>query len=193
MPQAGHSGGGRRGAISVQGSGPEPAESLPLCTSLPVRPLGAAPPLPVRTLGPRQVKSAPGSHGRGGMRTRGHLLLPFQHRGWPRRGPGSTVLPGSARAIGRAVPCRRWRTYFSLLNMMNSFRTVSKHCWRCPFCQRAERGESMREQLPGSRDRGADDQSLDSAGPQKAGAGPGLCGWSGPDGTGRLCQREPGR
>lgn len=22
---------------------------------------------------------------------------------------------------------------FSLLNMMNSFRTVSKHCWRCPF------------------------------------------------------------
>lgn len=30
------------------------------------------------------------------------------------------------------------RTYFSRLNMINSFRTVSKHCCRCPFCQKAQ-------------------------------------------------------
>lgn len=34
---------------------------------------------------------------------------------------------------------RTGRTYLSLLNTMNSFRTVSKHCCSCPFCQRAQR------------------------------------------------------
>lgn len=96
---SGHAGDGGPRTVSTQSSGTKPSESLPLCTSLPVCPLGAAPPLPTKTPGPGDVRVAPGSHGRGGMRTRGHLLLPFQHHGWLRRGPGTTVLPGSPGAI----------------------------------------------------------------------------------------------
>lgn len=50
-------------------------------------------------------------------------------------------LPPPGLWFRRALPRRRWQwTYFSLLNTMNSFRTVSKHCCRCPFCQRAQTG-----------------------------------------------------
>lgn len=45
------------------------------------------------------MKVVSGSHGRGRIRTRGHLLLPFPHHGWLRGGPGTTILPGRRAAI----------------------------------------------------------------------------------------------
>lgn len=151
----GHIQSGRGGpwAVAIRTSGTEPSVSLPCYISIPVHWPGPAmaTPLHLKTLRIRELKLVPGSHGGGRITAWGHLPLSFLHHGCLRQGPGTTILPGRPAAIwsevGGDLPsiwsgvgggCWR-RTYFSLLNMMNSFRTVSKHCWRCPFCQRAER------------------------------------------------------
>ena len=151
------------------------------------------PPLPTKTPGPRQVKLAPGSHGRGGIRTRGHLLLPFQHRGWLRWAPRDHRFPGSPRAIweGSAQQLPEGDLLLSVeydeflphgLQALLQVSVLSKSRE-----VRVNDGAPSRE----PHDKGRDNQSLTSMGLQMPGAGQERRAWRGPDCMGGCAEGNP--